>query len=132
MFLTTIPAIFSNVYHENVGIAGLHYIALGLGLSCASQINARLMDPIYIHFKNKNGGSGRPEYRLRAQNFCLIQVSMPNCFLFCVASMFPGTIILPIGLLLSGWSAQAHLPWIVTDIVSLPYLRLFLLVINLL
>jgi hypothetical protein len=65
VFLTTMPAIFSSVYHERVGIAGLHYIALGVGLSLASQVNARFMDRIYIHFKNKNGGVGEPEFRLR-------------------------------------------------------------------
>lgn len=65
MFLTTIPAIFEGVYGERVGIAGLHYIALGVGLTGASQINARVMDKIYVYFTKKNGGEGRPEYRLR-------------------------------------------------------------------
>lgn len=65
VFLTTMPAIFASVYHERVGVAGLHYIALGVGLSVASQVNARFMDRIYIHFKNKNGGVGEPEFRLR-------------------------------------------------------------------
>jgi len=96
VFLTTIPTIFANIYHEAPGIAGLHYIALGIGLSAASQINARLLDRIYIHFKNKNGGVGEPEFRL--------------------PSMVPASILLPIGLFLSGWSAQHHLPWIATDI----------------
>lgn len=36
--------------------------------------------------------------------------------------MFPGTILLPIGLFLAGWSAQAHLHWIATDIVRLKIL----------
>jgi len=30
--------------------------------------------------------------------------------------MIPGSILLPIGLLIAGWSAQQHLHWIVTDI----------------
>lgn len=33
-----------------------------------------------------------------------------------LAAMFPGSILLPIGILLSGWSAEKALPWIVTDI----------------
>jgi hypothetical protein len=65
VFLTTIPSIFEGVYQQRVGIAGLHYFALGVGLSAASQINARFMDRIYRHFAVKNGGKGRPEYRLR-------------------------------------------------------------------
>jgi len=59
------PTIFGVVYRENPGIAGLHYLALGLGLSAASQINALTLDRVYVHFKNKNGGVGRPEFRLR-------------------------------------------------------------------
>ena len=59
------PAIFANIYHEDAGVGGLHYIALGIGLTLASQSNARYMDRVYIHFKRKNGGVGEPEFRLR-------------------------------------------------------------------
>ena len=65
VFLTTMPAIFSDIYHEEPGIAGLHYIALGIGLSIGSVVIILLLDSIYIHFKNKNGGVGEPEFRLR-------------------------------------------------------------------
>ncbi|GJJ14206.1 hypothetical protein Clacol_008468 [Clathrus columnatus] len=37
LVLVTIPGIFQNIYKENVGIAGLHYIALGIGLTLGSQ-----------------------------------------------------------------------------------------------
>ncbi|KAF8178937.1 MFS polyamine transporter [Pholiota molesta] len=96
LFLTTMPSIFRDIYHEGVGIGGLHYIALGLGLGLSSQINARFMDRIYIHFKMKNGGVGEPEFRL--------------------PSMFPGTFLLPFGIFLAGWSAQRGWHWVVTDI----------------
>lgn len=59
------PSIFEGVYKQRPGIAGLHYLALGIGLSGASQINARTLDKVYIYYKNRNGGVGRPEYRLR-------------------------------------------------------------------
>ena len=72
MFLTTIPSIFEGVYHEEVGIAGLNYFALGVGLTGASQLNARLMDRIYVYFTKKNGGQGRPEYRLRGCGWHLL------------------------------------------------------------
>ncbi|THH18799.1 hypothetical protein EW146_g2225 [Bondarzewia mesenterica] len=94
--ITTLPGIFENIYHENVGIAGLNYIALGIGLSGTSQLNARMLDRIYIYLKEKKGGAGRPEYRL--------------------PSMVPATILLPVGLLIAGWSAQTHSHWIGTDI----------------
>lgn len=65
VFLTTIPGIFEGTYHQPVGIAGLHYFALGVGLTGASQLNARMLDRIYKYFQEKNGGVGKPEYRLR-------------------------------------------------------------------
>ncbi|TBU33785.1 MFS general substrate transporter [Dichomitus squalens] len=96
LFLTTIPLIFQGIYQESLGIAGLNYIALGIGLSGVSQISARLLDVVYTRLTKKNGGVGKPEYRL----------------LF----MFPGTILLPAGLLITGWTARASVHWIVPDI----------------
>ncbi|KAH9476320.1 Efflux pump vrtL [Psilocybe cubensis] len=96
LFLTTIPVIFRNNYHEGPGIGGLHYIALGLGLSGASQLNARFMDRIYVHFKKRNNGVGEPEFRL--------------------PTTIPGSLILPFGLLLSGWAAEKQLHWVAVDI----------------
>ncbi|KAG5351218.1 hypothetical protein C0989_007369 [Termitomyces sp. Mn162] len=90
------PAIYEGQYHEKTSIAGLHYIAFGVGLTLASQVNARYMDRIYIYFKNKNNGVREPEFRL--------------------PSMVPGTIILPIGMFITGWAAQNKVHWIVTDI----------------
>ncbi|KAI1794152.1 MFS polyamine transporter [Ganoderma leucocontextum] len=96
LFLTTIPLVFQGVYGESLGIAGLNYIALGIGLSGVSQISARLLDVVYMRLANKNRGIGKPEYRL----------------LF----MFPGTSLLPVGLLITGWTARPNVHWIVPDI----------------
>ncbi|KAH8822566.1 MFS general substrate transporter [Flagelloscypha sp. PMI_526] len=114
IFLTTIPTIFSTVYNQRVGIASLHYLALGVGVSGASQgrtciffplllfisfyqINARYMDRIYIFLKAKKGnGKGQPEFRL--------------------PSMLPGVLMTPIGLFITGWTARADVHWIGVDI----------------
>ncbi|THH30522.1 hypothetical protein EUX98_g3665 [Antrodiella citrinella] len=96
LYLNTIPSIYQGVYHESTGIAGLHYLAFGIGLTGASQLNARYMDKVYVYCRKRNGGVGRPEFRLPA--------------------MVPGTWILPIGLLLSGWTARASIHWIAPDI----------------
>ncbi|KAJ7738406.1 MFS polyamine transporter [Mycena metata] len=96
LFLTSMPLMFQGTYGESVGISGLHYLALGIGVSGASQTNARLMDYIYRRLKEKYGGEGQPEYRL--------------------PSMVPGTIALPVGLLMAGWAVQAKVHWIVPDI----------------
>ncbi|KAF7327036.1 MFS polyamine transporter [Mycena kentingensis (nom. inval.)] len=96
IFLVSMPPMFQNVYHESVEIAGLHYLALGIGVSAASQTNARAMDWMYRTLKERRGGVGEPEYRL--------------------PSMYPGTIFLPVGLLMTGWGVQAGVHWIVPDI----------------
>ncbi|PIL26869.1 MFS general substrate transporter [Ganoderma sinense ZZ0214-1] len=96
LVLTTIPPIFTDIYHENAGIVGLQYVSLGMGLTIASQFNARMLDIVYRQLKAKNGGAGEPEFRLPC--------------------IFPGTILLPVGLLIAGWGAQAHTHWIVPDI----------------
>jgi len=44
VFITTIHAIFQDVYHQQVGIAGLHYLALGIGLTVGSQLSTIFMD----------------------------------------------------------------------------------------
>ncbi|KAJ7278789.1 major facilitator superfamily domain-containing protein [Mycena rebaudengoi] len=96
LFLTSMPLMFQGTYGEDVGISGLHYLALGVGLTGASQINAPFMDRMYKYFIKKNGGVGEPEYRL--------------------PSMVPGTLVLPIGMLITGWTVEAHVHWIVPDL----------------
>ncbi|KLO06430.1 MFS polyamine transporter [Schizopora paradoxa] len=128
LVLTTIPSIYQgggSIYGEKAGVAGLNYIALGVGLTGASQINARLLDRVYIWLSERErkrweakrgveagigddekggekGGEkerkkfGRPEFRL--------------------PSMFPGTFLMPVGLLMLGWGAEKHVHWIVPDI----------------
>ncbi|TFY72790.1 hypothetical protein EVG20_g202 [Dentipellis fragilis] len=96
LILTTLPDIYQRTYHERVGIAGLHYLALGLGMILTAQLTARGLDRFLMYFTKKNGGVMKPEFRLP----CSV----------------PGTIALPIGLLIVGWGSQEHAPWIVPDI----------------
>ena len=125
VFLTIIPNIFADVYNEAPGIAGLHYIALGVGLSTASQLNARFLDRIYIYFKNKKGGVGEPEFRLRELYYIMFALRWYWFTTNFPATMVPASIVLPIGLILAGWAAQGHLPWIATDIVRLIFITVF-------
>ncbi|KIO33904.1 hypothetical protein M407DRAFT_60350, partial [Tulasnella calospora MUT 4182] len=94
--LTTFAALWTQEYHYSVGIAGLHYIALGIGFTAGSQFGARGLDIIYKRLKARNGGVGTPEMRMPLMMFM--------------------SLLLPIGLVIYGWSAQYHLPWIVPDI----------------
>ncbi|KAF7356179.1 MFS polyamine transporter [Mycena venus] len=96
LFVTSMPLMFQGIYGESVSISGLNYLALGIGVTGASQINAQFMDYIFKYLKDKNGGVKEPEYR--------------------IPSMVPGTIALPVGLLITGWAVQARVHWIVADI----------------
>ncbi|KZP18852.1 MFS polyamine transporter [Athelia psychrophila] len=96
LFIGSMTKIYLNDYRESVGISGLYYISLGIGFWGASQVNARALDKVYIYLRDRNGGVGIPKYRL--------------------PPMIPGTLFLPIGLLLFGWGATCDLPWIVLDI----------------
>ncbi|TDL21629.1 MFS polyamine transporter [Rickenella mellea] len=96
LMLTTIPTILQDTYHFSIGIAGLHYISLGVGYIFATQISSRITDRLYVYLQRRNGGMGEPEFRL------------PTLVL--------GTICLPVGLLLTGWAAQLAASWILPDI----------------
>lgn len=94
--LTTFVKVFTLQYGEGTGIAGLHYLAIALGSTVGGQLGARVLTQVYNRLKAKNGGIGVPEMRLP-----LLMVSATT---------------LPIGLLIYGWSVQAHTFWLVPDI----------------
>ncbi|KAI0315926.1 MFS polyamine transporter [Amylostereum chailletii] len=96
LFLTTIPGIFEGVHHESIGIAGLNYLSLGVGMMIAAQVNAQFVDKIYATLKARYGGVNKPEFRL------------PFIVL--------GTTFLPAGMLITGWTARSDVHWIGPDI----------------
>ena len=56
---TSFTELFTNNYHESVGITSLNYIPLALGFILGTQLVARLSDPIYCRLKAKNNGIGK-------------------------------------------------------------------------
>jgi multidrug resistance protein len=96
LVLSTFPSLWENDYNESVGIGGLNYISLGLGFFLGAQIAAPSQDRIYRALKGRNNGVGKPEFR--------------------VPLMIPGAFLVPVGLFIYGWSAQAHTHWIVPNI----------------
>ncbi|KAF2228986.1 putative MFS multidrug transporter [Viridothelium virens] len=96
LVLSTFPTLWTTMYHENNGIGGLNYISLGIGFFFGTQISAPINDRIYRRLKKRNNNVGRPEFR--------------------VPLMFPGSLLVPIGLFWYGWSAQAHIHWIMPNI----------------
>ncbi|KAF3021949.1 hypothetical protein E8E14_009403 [Neopestalotiopsis sp. 37M] len=79
-------------YGESLGISGLNYISLGVGFFLGAQVTAPLQDRVYAGLKARNGGPGRPEYR--------------------VPMMVPGAILVPVGLFIYGWTAEYKTHWI--------------------
>ncbi|KAI1828498.1 major facilitator superfamily domain-containing protein [Xylaria intraflava] len=98
--LTSFPTLWSGAepdgYGESLGIGGLNYISLGLGFFFGAQLCAPLQDRMYVSLKRRNGGIGRPEYR--------------------VPMMIPGAFLLPTGLIIYGWSAEFKTHWIFPNI----------------
>ena len=60
-----IPTIFTRIYSQSIGTSGLHYLAMGLGNTLATQAGARVMRRLYLRLKEKNGGVGEAEFRIR-------------------------------------------------------------------
>lgn len=95
LMLATFPRLWTQIYMQPIGTGGLNYISLGLGFFLGTQTVAPLQDIVYRKLKARNGGIGRPEFR--------------------VPLMFPGAVLVPSGLFLYGWSANAKTHWIVPN-----------------
>ena len=90
------PTLWTEVYNERVDIASLNYPSLGIGTAFAAEVSTNINDRIYRFPSNKNSGTGRPDFR--------------------VPIMIPATVLLSIGLFWFGWSAHAHLHWIMPNV----------------
>lgn len=94
--LSSYATLWIDKYHQTELISSLHYISVALGTTIAGQIGARVMDRVYHSLSNRNGGKGIPEYR--------------------IPYLAPGILLMPIGLVWYGWSAERKLAWIIVDI----------------
>ncbi|CAK7220857.1 hypothetical protein SCUCBS95973_004298 [Sporothrix curviconia] len=93
LVLVTFPTLWTTVYNERLGISGLNYISLGVGLALGAQVLAPFQDRMYAYLKRRYKVSvGRPEFR--------------------VPIMIPGAVLVPAGLLIFGWTAEYHTHWI--------------------
>ncbi|KAL9127173.1 MAG: hypothetical protein Q9217_003906 [Psora testacea] len=92
LVLSTYPVLWTTKYHESIGVGGLNYISLGVGFFLGTQISAPLNDGIYRRLRKRNNGVGQPEFR--------------------VPMMIPGSLLVPAGLFIYGWTAQYHVHWI--------------------
>ena len=91
----TFPILWVEHYHQAIGISGLNYISLALGLFGGCQISGPLTDLVYRRLMYRNNNIGRPEFQ--------------------IPLMVPGAILMPCGIFLYGWSSQYHVHWIVPN-----------------
>ncbi|KAJ5490478.1 Major facilitator superfamily domain general substrate transporter [Penicillium expansum] len=101
LLLSGFSDLWTTRYHMNVSTGSLNYIAPCIGYAIGAQICAFLTDRVYRYQVAKNNGVGKPEFRLPI--------------------MVPASFLVPIGLLIYGWSAEYQTHWIVPDIgIALP------------
>ncbi|EGC44541.1 polyamine transporter 1 [Histoplasma capsulatum var. duboisii H88] len=98
LVLSSFPLVWEGVYKQTTDIASLNYLSLGIGFVIGLQICAPIMDRIYIRLKAHYSHPGRPEFR--------------------IPLMLPGGLLVPIGLMTYGWTAQPHIHWIIPNIAS--------------
>lgn len=96
LVLSTFSTMWTDLYKESSATSGLHYLAIVIGYLLANQIGGWATDRIWARLKEKRGGHTRPETR--------------------VLLIFPGAVLMPIGLLWYGWAAQKRLHWVMPDI----------------
>lgn len=84
------PGLFSYNWPQNT--ISLSYVGLAIGFMISATTAANAQDRIYRYLSKRAGDSGQPEYRL-----VLTQIGM---------------FIMPIGLLIFGWTAHAEVHWI--------------------
>lgn len=99
---TTYATLWIDRYHQAVSASGLNFISIAIGFTLAAQVAGPITDRIWQHLKQKAEASSPnlegqpmkvvPEYR--------------------VPLMIPGALLVPIGLLIYGWTAQEVTHWI--------------------
>ena len=93
LVLTTFPGLWVNQYNESIAISGLNFISMALGFYIGAQSAARANDLIYARLKARSKDQkGQPEFR--------------------IPTILPGSILVPIGLFIYGWTAEYRTHWI--------------------
>jgi len=92
LMFATFPVLFNDVYHFRTGVSGLAYLGVGIGFTVATALGGHYGNKIYRALAARNDGQGKPEMRVPMIVF--------------------GAIIVPIGLLWYGWSAEFKMHWI--------------------
>ncbi|KAL5371883.1 hypothetical protein DPSP01_013920 [Paraphaeosphaeria sporulosa] len=95
IMLSSISKLYTEKYHTSKFTSSLHYIAVAIGATINGQIGSKILDRIFAMLKRRNTGVGQPEFR--------------------VPYLVSGLLLMPVGLLWYGWSAQHGLSWVMVD-----------------
>jgi len=99
LLFTSFTPLYTNIYHFSPSSAGLTYLGFGVGCAIGLFIFGALSDAsAKARTTTSTTGEWKPEYRL--------------------PPLLPGSLLVPIGLFWYGWSAQAHIHWIMPIIGS--------------
>ena len=96
VMLSTFATLWMERYHQTESASSLHYIAVAAGITAAGQVGGRLMDHVWKRLQKRSGGGVRPEFR--------------------APFLIPGVVLVPVGLLWYGWSAEMTDVWPVVDV----------------
>ncbi|KAK0614965.1 MFS multidrug transporter [Bombardia bombarda] len=100
LFISSFPQLWEGRYGMPKGLASLNYISIAAGSLLGVNICGPLTDAIYRRLKKQHGISedepGLPEFR--------------------IPLMIPASVVIPMGIFLFGWSAEARLHPIVPNI----------------
>ncbi|KAK6219323.1 hypothetical protein LQW54_002311 [Pestalotiopsis sp. IQ-011] len=97
LLLSTFATLWIHRYGQSEFISTLHYIAVSVGTTVATQGGGRFMDWVFARQKARSpDGSTTPEFRVP----CLI----------------PPVILIPAGLFWYGWAAERGAHWAVVDV----------------
>ena len=87
-------------YAQSELISSLHYKSIAIGATLRSQVGGHAMDKIHLFLSKAAGGKSAAEYR--------------------IPYIVPGMLIVPVGLVWYGWSAERkiHWPWLISVLLS--------------
>lgn len=97
LLLSTFASLWIDRYNQSEFISSLHYIAISVGTTVATQAGGPLMDYIFRKMKARSKDESTvPEFR--------------------VPYLVPGVLLVPAGLFWYGWAAETGMHWVMVDV----------------
>ncbi|KAH8672019.1 major facilitator superfamily domain-containing protein [Tricladium varicosporioides] len=104
---STFPTLWTEAYHQSTSRSGLNFISIAVGFTLGVQVGSRLMDWGFVFLREKVVAKSGKRYTLE---------TLPLIPEHRIPLLLPVTLIVPIGLLIYGWTAQYHLHWILPNV----------------